>query len=69
MPAYFYVVLSTVFQLTIVINKYCFQSMVSYNVYIGTLATGKETFSAKLQKIKFFSEYLGTVVKMDSNFA
>ncbi len=43
--------------------------MASYNVYIGTLATGKEAFSAELQGMEFFSEYLGAVAEMGSGFA
>ncbi len=43
--------------------------MTSYNAYIGTLATGKEAFSAELQRIEFFSEYLGTIAEMVSGFA
>ena len=43
--------------------------MASYNAYIRTLAIGKKTFSAKLQGIEFFSEYLETVAKMGSDFA
>ncbi len=50
-------------------NGHCFQSMASYNVYIGTFATIKEAFSAKLQEMEFFSEYLGAVVEMKSDFA
>ncbi len=43
--------------------------MASYNSYIGTLATGKEAYSAELQGIEFFSEYLEAVAKMGSGFA
>ncbi len=43
--------------------------MASYNAYIGTFATEKEAFSTKLQGIEFFSEYLGAVAKMGSDFA
>ncbi len=43
--------------------------MACYNAYIGTLATGKETFSAELQEMEFFSEYSGAVAEMGSGFA
>ncbi len=43
--------------------------MASYNAYIGTLATGKEVFFAELQGMEFFSEYLGAVAEMGSDFA
>ncbi len=46
-----------------------YQSITSYNTYIKTLVTGKEVFSAKLQGIEFFSEYLGAIAKMKSDFA
>ncbi len=42
--------------------------MASYNVYIGTLATRKEVFSAEFQGMEFFSEYLGAVAEMGSDF-
>ncbi len=43
--------------------------MATYNAYIGILATRKEVFSAELQGMEFFSEYLGAVIKMGSGFA
>ncbi len=42
--------------------------MASYNAYIGTLATGKEAFSAELQGMEFFSEYSEAVAEMGSGF-
>ncbi len=50
-------------------NGHCFQSMTSYNAYIGTFATGKKAFSAELQEIEFFSEYSGAVAEMGSGIA
>ncbi len=43
--------------------------MASYNAYIGTLTTEKEAFSVELQGMEFFSEYLGAVAEMGSDFA
>ncbi len=43
--------------------------MASYNAYIGTLASGKEAFSAELQGMEFFLEYSGAVAEMGSGFA
>ena len=43
--------------------------MASYNIYIGILAIKKELFSIKLQGRVFFSEYLGAVAKIRSDFA
>ncbi len=42
--------------------------MASYNAYIETLAIGKEVFSAELQGIEFFSEYLGAIAEMGNDF-
>ncbi len=46
-----------------------FQSIASYNAYIGILVTRKEAFSAELQGIEFFSEYVGAVTQIRSVFA
>lgn len=43
--------------------------MASYNIYIGTLATRKKAFFAKLQGIEFFSEYLRYIAQIGSDFA
>ena len=43
--------------------------MASYNTNFEILETGKETFSAKLQGIEFFSEYSGLIAEMGSDFA
>ena len=43
--------------------------MAYYNIYIKTLAIGKETFFVKIQKKEFFLEYLGAVAKIKSDFA
>ena len=43
--------------------------MASYNNYIETLATEKKAFSVELQGMEFFSEYLGAVAKIGSDFA
>ncbi len=50
-------------------DGHCFQSMASYNTYIGTLATMKEAFFAELQGMEFFSEYSGVIAEMGSGFA
>ncbi len=43
--------------------------MASYNAYLKTFAISMETFSAELQGIQFFSEHLGAVAEMGSDFA
>ncbi len=43
--------------------------MASYNVYIGTLVTRKESFSTEPQGMEFFSKYLGVVAEIESDFA
>ncbi len=50
-------------------NGHYFQSMASYNAYIGILATRKEAFFAELQEMQFFSEYLEAVAEIESDFA
>ena len=43
--------------------------MASCNAYIRILTTEKKIFSAELQGKEFFSEYLGAVAKIGSDFA
>lgn len=43
--------------------------MAGYDIYIETLATGKEVFSAEFQGMKFFLKYSGVIAKIMSDFA
>lgn len=42
--------------------------MVNYNKYIRILTTGKKVFSIDIQGIELFSEYLGAIIKIGSDF-
>lgn len=43
--------------------------MASYNAYIGIFAIKKKIFFVKLQGINLFSEYLGAITEIGSDFA